>query len=653
MFTSLKKKLFGSTAENHPRLQPQTPARTPSELADEASAYKKRGNELLGEGNLEEAMQCYRQALAVAPDDVGALVNLGFVLNELQLFAEARPHLEEAILLDPKQDDAFYILATVHRNSGNPDKAIDNLRAVLDLKSDFAACRLELCRLLFERGDVQEAKRVIEAGIAIQPDEPDFHFYLGNLHLESSEFDEAVACFQKTLALRPSHLEAHNNLGKAYLEQGELDAAVRSYRSVIALDPSYPYAHSTLLFPLNYHPDLEADAIFAEYRDYDACIGLPLRSTWRDHNNDRSVRRRLKVGYVSPDFYEHAVRFFLEPLLACHDRAAVDVFAYAELAHEDSTTAVYKRYADHWIPTQGMSDDALAERIRSDEIDILVDLAGHTAKNRLGVFARKPAPVSLSWMGYGYTTGLSAIDYLLTDSASAPLGSENLFAEKPWRLSTPASAYRPAARMGPVSALPAQTRGFVTFGTLTRAVRINHRSIRVWSEILERVAGTRLVVNSTSFREPAMRDRLVEKFVAKGIQSERLEIGFQTPPWDVMRGIDIGLDCFPHNSGTTLFESLYMGIPYVTLAGRPSVGRLGSSILQGVGHPEWIARSEDDYIDTAVALASDLPKLAQLRAGLRAQMEASPLRDEAGFARRVESAYREMLSIWAGQQAPR
>ncbi len=408
-----------------------------------------------------------------------------------------------------------------------------------------------------------------------------------------------------------------------------------------------------MLFPLNYHPDLGADEIFAAYRAYDAHLGLPLRAGWRAHDNDRNATRRLRVGYVSPDFYEHAVRFFLEPLLAHHDRSAVEVFAYAELAKEDSTTAIFKRYIDHWTPTVGLSDDELAERIRLDKIDILVDLAGHTAKNRLGVFARKPAPVSLSWMGYGYTTGLSAIDYFLTDSASAPLGSESLFAEKPWRLSTPSCAYRPAAQMGPVSPLPAQSRGFVTFGTLTRAVRINHRSIRVWSEILARMPGARLVVNSTSFREPAMRDWLLPKFAARGVETERLEIGYQTPPWDVMRGIDIGLDCFPHNSGTTLCESLYMGIPYVTLAGRPSVGRLGSAMLRGVGHPEWIALSEDEYIEMAVALASDLPKLARLRAGLRAQMEASPLRDEAGFARRVESAYREMFSIWASEAAPR
>jgi protein O-GlcNAc transferase len=302
---------------------------------------------------------------------------------------------------------------------------------------------------------------------------------------------------------------------------------------------------------------------------------------------------------------------------------------------------------DHWVPTRGMSDAALAERIRADGIDILVDVAGHTAHNRLGVFARKPAPVSLSWLGFGYTTGLSAVDYLLTDEVGVPAGSEGLFSEIPWRLATPSFAYRPAEGMGEVSPLPALRHGQVTFGTLTRAVRINHRTIRVWSQILKRVQGARLVIDSRDFQGASMQEALAEKFSAQGIERGRLQIGYHSPPWDVLRDMDIGLDCFPHNSGTTLDESLYMGVPYVTLAGRPSVGRQGSMVLQGAGHAEWIARTEEEYVDKAVALARDLPGLARVRAGLRAQMQASALMDEAGFARKVEAAYREMFAKWA------
>jgi predicted O-linked N-acetylglucosamine transferase (SPINDLY family) len=293
-----------------------------------------------------------------------------------------------------------------------------------------------------------------------------------------------------------------------------------------------------------------------------------------------------------------------------------------------------------------MSDAALAARIRADGIDILVELAGHTAGNRLGVFARKPAPVSMSWMGYGYTTGLKAIDYYLTDKASAPEGCEHLFSEQPWRLPGSYTAYRPATTTGEPSPLPALTRGYITLGTLTRGVRINHRTIRVWAAILQRLPTAHIVIDSSSFTDASVQQAAVDKFTAHGIEPERLHIGYHSPPWDVLRGIDIGLDCFPHNSGTTLFETLYMGLPFVTLAGRPSVGRIGSAILEGVGHPEWIARTEDEYVDKVVALAADLPALAHQRATLRQQMRDSRLMDEVGFARNVEQAYAQMFQRW-------
>jgi predicted O-linked N-acetylglucosamine transferase (SPINDLY family) len=325
----------------------------------------------------------------------------------------------------------------------------------------------------------------------------------------------------------------------------------------------------------------------------------------------------------------------------------VDVYAYADLTQEDAVTARYKGYVEHWIPTRGMSDAALAQRIRADGIDILVDLAGHTSGNRLGVFARKPAPVSLSWMGYGYTTGLRAIDYYLTDEASAPQGSEHLFSEEPWRLKdTPYAVYRPGPGMGEVNPLPALERGYITLGTLTRGVRVNHRTIKIWSDILKRLPTAHIVIDSASFKDPTVQQAAIDKFEAQGIDKSRLHIGYNSPPWDVLRGIDIGLDCFPHNSGTTLFETLYMGLPYVTLAGRPSVGRIGSAILHGLGREQWIASSEQEYVDKVVELASDTAALAQLRAGLRQQMQGSKLMDEAGFAGKVEQAYAQMFQRW-------
>ena len=233
-----------------------------------------------------------------------------------------------------------------------------------------------------------------------------------------------------------------------------------------------------------------------------------------------------------------------------------------------------------------------------------------------------------------------------------PQGSEALFSETPWRLDGPGLVCRPAEGMGEVSALPAADKGYLTFGSLTRAVRINHHTVRVWAELLKRVPGARLVINSGDYRTAAMQADLAERFAAHGISRERLDIGHQSPPWDVLRQIDISLDCFPHNSGTTLFESLYLGVPFVTLAGRPSVGRMGSAILHGVGHPEWISHTGAQYVEIATTLAADLPNLAATRAALRAEMQACPLMDEAGFARRVEAAYRGMFERWVCATAP-
>jgi predicted O-linked N-acetylglucosamine transferase (SPINDLY family) len=462
--------------------------------------------------------------------------------------------------------------------------------------------------------------------------------------MNRSEF-EAERQFRQALELNPDFASAHNNLGCSLQDQGRHEESEASFRRALELRRAFGTS-ANLLFGLNYHPDKSAEDIYAAYGEFEEALAKPLYGAWRAHGNDRNVERRLKVGYVSPDFRRHSTRHFLLPLLAHHDRSRYEIVAYAELAKEDEITEQYRSHVDRWQPTNGLSDEALAEQVRADGIDILVDLAGHTKGNRLLVFARKPAPVSVSWLGYGYTTGVSAIDYLLTDEASAPLGSEPLFAEAPWRLATPGYVYRPAEGMGEVSPLPALQHGQVTLGTLTRSVRINHRVVRVWAEILKRLPEARLVIDSRNYQSSEMQDALAARFATHGIGRERLDIGFRSPPWDVLRSMDIGLDCFPHNSGTTLFESLYLGVPFVTLAGRPSVGRLGSSILEGVGHPEWIARSEEEYIEQAVALASDLPKLAGIRANLRQEMQASPLMDEAGFARRVEDAYRDMFKQW-------
>ena len=616
--------------------------------ANFAEPHVNLGNALKELGRMDEAVASYGRALRINPEFAPAHYNLGNALQDLGQFEAAEASLRRALAMSPDVADVHHSLGNALQALGRLDEAVASYRRALEIKPDFADAFSNLGNALRGLGFFDEAVASYRRALALEPELADVHCNLGIALKESfGNFDAAVASYRRALEIQPDFVDAHYSLGVALQDMGQLDEAVASYRRVLALEPDREATFGNLLFALNYHPDLSAEEIFAAYREYDARFGAVHSGAWREWTNSRESGRRLKVGYVSPDFRQHSARHVVEPLLAHHDKSVVEVYAYAELKREDAVTARYRGYVDHWIPTLGLSDEALAERIRADGIDILVDLAGHTAHNRLRVFARKPAPVSVSWLGYGYTTGLAAVDYMLTDAAYAPAGSEGLFSETLWRVQTPVYAYRAGDGMGAVSALPAAVRGYVTFGTLTRAVRINHRSIRVWSEILRRVEGARLVIDSRSYQDAAMQAALAQKFAAHGIARERLEIGYHSPPWDVLRGLDISLDCFPHNSGTTLFESLYMGVPYISLAGRPSVGRLGSSQLQGAGHPEWIAHSEDEYVEKAVALAGDLPRLAQLRAGLRAEVEASPLMDEAGFVRKTEAAYRDMFAKWA------
>jgi protein O-GlcNAc transferase len=575
--------------------------------------WKMLGIALAHQGRQPEALECQRRMLEINPDDAPGWDQLGLAVADTGELVEAEIYFRRALRGNPMLASAHLNLGWVLHRQGHLPLALQCFRQSLEIDSSSCIAHLNLSVVLDEMGCPEQAEVAI----------------------------------RKALQINPDFAQGHRSLGYLLKDQGRLDEAYASTRRAIEFNPMDTAAYANLLFLLNYHPDKSAEEIFEAYKEFDARHGLPYKALWRNHQNTYDGNRRLRVGYVCATFSRHSTRYFLEPLLAHHDHRRLEVFAYSELTSiEDEFTARYRSHMDHWVHTVGMDDDTLAQRIRDDRIDVLVDVSGQTRGNRLGVFARKPAPVSLHWLDFGYTTGLSAIDYYLTDELTVPPGSEHLFAETPWRLPVPALVYRPPTDTGPVSALPCQQRGYITFGTLTRSIRINYRTMRAWAEVLRRVPGSRLVIDSTNFKDQAAQAGLTERLLTLGVDPARLDIGFHSPPWDVLRGIDIALDCFPHNSGTTLFEMLYMGVPYVTLAGRPSVGRLGGALLQGAGHPELIAFSEAEYVDKLVSLAQDPTRLDRLRAGLRRDLEGSPLMDEAGFTRHVESAYDTMFARW-------
>jgi predicted O-linked N-acetylglucosamine transferase (SPINDLY family) len=569
---------------------------------------------------------------------------LGAGLLSLGQLAPAIEAMTRATALGP--DDALAHANLCHAlvQAGRLEPALAAGRRAVQLAPAMAQARLNLAVGLSAAGQLTEAQTGYQWALQLQPDFVEAWWNLGLNCRGLGQLHEAARCCQRALQLRPQDAAAHSVLAGILGDMGRHDEALAQAQRALQLRPGFAEAWGNLLFALNYHPELSAEAVFSVYQDYGrsvvqaATAAVPVA---RRHE-DASSPRRLRVGYVSPAFKRHSCQHFLEPLLAHHDKNLVEVFAYAELAQEDEVTARYRGYADHWVATMGLSDDALARRVCDDGIDVLVDLAGHTRGHRLAVFARKPAPVSLHWLDFGYTTGLSAIDHYLTDWATVPAGADRLFSERPWRLEGPALVYRPAAGMGDVGPLPALVLGHITFGSLTRAIRINHRTVRVWAQLLHQVPGARLRLDGADFRDAELCQQLVAQFSAHGIAPQRLQLGYHSPPWETLRQIDIMLDCFPHNSGTTLLEGLYMGLPFVTLAGRPSVGRLGAGILQALGRPQWVAADEAQYVQIGAALATDIPALQALRAGLRQQLAQGPLMDEPGFARRVEAAYQAM-----------
>ena len=645
---------------------------------------KALGLSLKMQNKFNEAISTLQNALNFSPDDRELPHNIGDIFHTLGHFDKAKEWYLSSLDINSDSAETHFALANSLLELNDAENAEKHYIAALKIRQDFAEVRFNLGHLyqrlnrltdsqhqyekaiefksnyfkaysnlgivLQMQGNLKDAENCYKKALQINPKFTDSHINLGACFKDQGRYGEAEKCYRKALRIHPDNALCHSNLGSVLKEQGKINEAEEQLRYALKLSPDSREIHSNLLFLLNYHPDKSGEAIFAEYRNFDSRFGIPHYHEWQQNRNTPQYRRRLKIGYVSPQFKLHSIRHFFEPLLAHHDKNKVEIFAYAEMTSEDSVTKRYRSYVDQWRTTVGMSDAALANQIREDKIDILVDLAGHTAHNRLGMFALKPAPVSMHWLDFGYTTGLSAIDYYLTDKATVPEGSENLFSEAPWRLKTPSIVYRPAEGMGEVSPLPANKRGYITFGMLTRAVRINHRTIRVWSEILKQVKGSKLVIDSNNFRDATMQREMATMFLNHGIEPERLQISYHTPPWDVIRDFDISLDCFPHNSGTTLLEILYMGIPFITLTDRPSVGRLGCSILEGMGHPEWIAGTEEEYIAIAVDLATDFNRLETIRSGLRQEMENSPLMDEPAFAEKIERVYKKMFQKWCEEQ---
>jgi predicted O-linked N-acetylglucosamine transferase (SPINDLY family) len=604
-------------------------------------------------GRNELGEQLIRGAIALVGNDAAFHANLGLILSQQGRRAESIESYRRAIALRPSFVDAHYNLGIVFADGGRLDEAIAAYGEALRVDAGHLNAHNNLGNALWKMGRIDAAIESYRRALALKADHVET---LNNLAValgDRGRFAEARTTFGEVLRLRPEFAEAWNNLGKMLKEQGRLEEALPAYRRAIELKPAEARMRSNLVFDLHGAWGADPAEIFAEHRRWDERHGVALTKGAAPHANDRDPARRLRVGYVSPDFREHSVAFFLEALLEGHDRSQVEVFCYADLRREDGFTGRMRSLAAHWRPIYGMADAEVAAMIRRDAIDILVDLAGHTAENRLLVFARKPAPVQVSWLGYCDTTGLTAMDYRLTDAQADPPGTtEHLYTEKLVRLPAVFACFRPHEASPPVGPLPALARGQVTFGSFHKLGKLNDALLERWAAILKAVPGSRLLMVATGLDEAACRDRYAGFFQQRGVEAARLEFrGRQTlSGYLALHGeVDVMLDCHPFTGHTVSSHALWMGVPVVTLSGATHWSRMVASVLQNLGHPEWIAATPEAYVRTATELAADLPRLAEIRAGLRASMAASPLTDGASFARNVEHAFREMWRAWCAE----
>jgi predicted O-linked N-acetylglucosamine transferase (SPINDLY family) len=650
-------------------------------------ALNNLGISLVSRGEVDEAIDVFRKAREIQPDDPGTLTNLAAALRTRDRSDEAADLFREAIRRSPNLPQAHNNLGNIYQDQGRFDEAEASYREAIRLAPRFAMAHGNLGNMLAMRGRNPEAVQAYRAALAAgadatvagrlanvllqlnrrpealtvcreairrKPDDPELLNNLGNACSAGGQLDEAVAAYRRALAVKPGWSVPQYNLGLALRNQGRPAESRAALRAALELAPDDAVNHSTYVGSFHYDPDADAATLLAEHRRWAERHTARLPPPEK-YANVPDPERRLRVGYVSPDFRSHASSFFLEPLLAHHDPDRVETFCYAEVTAPDAVTARFRGRARHWLDTPGMTDDELAARVRADGIDVLVDLCGHMAYNRLLTFARRPAPVQISYLGYPGTTGLPAIPYRIADAVTAGPGEPVAPGEELVVLPGVFCCYSPP-RPVPIDAPPPSRRaGVVTFGSLHKLDKLNDRVLDLWCRLLREAPTARLLLCRNTLHGPTA-DYWREQFTRRGVPAERLLLesveNVDMRHLEVYNRIDVSLDVFPWSGHTTACEALWMGVPVVTLRGDRYAGRMTASVLTAVGLGDWVAETADGYVRIALQLAADEGLRARLRTDLRPKLLGSPLCDGPGFARGLEEVYRDLWRRWCAAQAP-
>jgi len=651
-------------------------------LPGDAEAHFNLGNTLKGIGQYKEAIACYRRALKIKPDFAEVHSNLGYALKQLGQLDDAVDSCKRVVELKPEFANAHNNLGIVLQESGLLEAALASYRRAAQIRPDFAEVHSNIGFVLAQLGRFEEAAESCSRAIELNPGFAAAHNNLGYAFKELGRFADARASYQRALQIRPDFAEAHNNLGNVLKESGQLDAALESFRKAVESNPDYAEGHSNLGITLK---DLgRYEAALASYRralelkpDYiEAQTNLLflLNSTSGHSDSDRLEEarkfgrmvgrqvtarysswrcedppRRLRVGIVSGDLINHPVGYAVKSLLEYLDPGRVELIAYPTNNKADEFTAQIKPHFAAWKPLLGLGDAVAAQLILADGVHVLLDLAGHTGYNRLPVFAWKPAPVQASWLGYFATTGVAEMDYLLTSAAAVHAEHFRQYTETIWHLPDTWLCFTPPDLDLTVSSLPALHNGYIIFGCFQRLDKFDDEVLPAWSKILAALPDARLNLACKQLGEPALAAAFAERLQQHDIDPARVTMRGPARSREEYLAryneVDVMLDSFPYPGVTTTCEALWMGVPTITLAGDTLLSRQGAGVLMAAGLGDWIAGSIAEYISKAVALASDVDRLAALRAGLRGQVGASPLFDAMRFARNFEDA------LWGMWQA--
>ena len=627
-------------------------------------------------GDFGEAIRCCHKTLELDARHVDALLILARIRIQQGQLEKAEKALQKLLHIAPRNEDARKCLEFIRQRTaagkGGPKKAASSRRTSRNPKRLFKQGRQHQQRGEWEAaweayrealeaeprslallthiglashmlGRYEAAAAYHERALAIDPGLLEQRYNLGIAYKELTRLPEAATCYQEVLRVQPGNSEAAHGLGIVKIMLGQAREAEHILREALQKQPGNLALRSCLLLALNYHCE-DPQILLHEHLEWDR-LSHQAAAGPRPHRKERQGRR-LRIGYLSPDFCIHPVAFFLEPLLSSHDKSRFEIYCYSNTPRADGITAHLQRHASGWRDIQRLTDEQAARLVERDRIDILVDLAGHTAHNRLGVFAHRPAPVQVSYLGYPNTTGLSAMDYRITDGWADPPGeTDQWHSEKLLRLPDGFLCYRPPEGTV-VTPPPSAETAAITFGSFNNLAKLAPATIALWSRLLHETPGTRLLLKTRPLADPAARDNVYRQFAAHGIDKDRLElIGWvegMGGHLNLYGRIDIALDTFPYNGTTTTCEALWMGVPVVTLAGRLHAGRVGVSLLSRVGLGELVATSPEDYIAIASRLAGDRGRLQHLRGSLRQRMMKSTLCDSTGFTRGVEAVYEDL-----------